>query len=383
MDWESTWWVRGRSTSRAITICCRSPGRATFGRWQGQEFSNRVDWFYELGFDGHSLVADPQFVQLAGADGILGYSGADYGQDDDFHLQPSSPGIDAGDPADDFVHELLPNGGRINAGHHGNTVQATASPLELVQVLSPNGLEKFEVGQQVLLSWCSAGLLAGGRVDVELSADGGAHWTTLAPGLTLDANGRGSYLWTIDTPTDGNTALIRVRAHDGSRPEDVSDEPFLIASAGADYYVNDTSTDSDVLTTASGDNALSGKSPDRPMASLFALLAAYDLDLGDVIHVDTGTYRLVRNIVIAAPDGGVRNRRASHRWRGVGPREPDEWGVRDRAARRRRRDAEPPGHHRRRVWDLCREWGGQRSVDAVRQRHLRQLFRWAVPRSHQ
>ena len=353
------------------------------GRWQGQEFSNRVDWFYELGFDGHSLVADPQFVQLAGADGILGYSGADYGQDDDFHLQPSSPGIDAGDPADDFVHELLPNGGRINAGHHGNTVQATASPLELVQVLSPNGLEKFEVGQQVLLSWRSAGLLAGGRVDVELSADGGAHWTTLAPGLTLDANGRGSYLWTIDTPTDGNTALIRVRAHDGSRPEDVSDEPFLIASAGADYYVNDTSTDSDVLTTASGDNALSGKSPDRPMASLFALLAAYDLDLGDVIHVDTGTYRLVRNIVIAAPDGGVRIEGPV-----TGGAVLDRGNQTSGAYVIELQDADDVTLDHLAitgggVWDLCREWGGQRSVDAVRQRHLRQLFRWAVPRSHQ
>ena len=42
------------------------------------------------------------------------------------------------------------------------------------------------------------------------------------------------------------------------------------------------------------------------MASLTALLAAYDLDAGDVIHVDTGTYRLVRNIVIATQDSGVR-----------------------------------------------------------------------------
>jgi hypothetical protein len=57
--------------------------------------------------------------------------------------------------------------------------------------------------------------------------------------------------------------------------------------------------------TAVGDNAASGKSPDRPMASLTALLSAYDLDPGDVIHVDTGTYHLVRNVRLEASDSGV------------------------------------------------------------------------------
>ena len=41
------------------------------------------------------------------------------------------------------------------------------------------------------------------------------------------------------------------------------------------------------------------------MASLAALLAAYDLEPGDTIHVDTGTYALAGNIVIAAQDSGV------------------------------------------------------------------------------
>ena len=50
---------------------------------------------------------------------------------------------------------------------------------------------------------------------------------------------------------------------------------------------------------AIGDNANSGKSPDAPMASLRALLSAYDLDPGDTIFVDTGTYTLLGNIVIA------------------------------------------------------------------------------------
>ena len=38
-------------------------------------------------------------------------------------------------------------------------------------------------------------------------------------------------------------------------------------------------------TTAAGNNANSGKSQDAPMASLRALLAAYDLDAGDTILI--------------------------------------------------------------------------------------------------
>src|SRR5205085_9824362 len=49
------------------------------GRWENRDFTNRVDWFYELGFDQHSTTADPQFNNAAGADGILGYSTATTG----------------------------------------------------------------------------------------------------------------------------------------------------------------------------------------------------------------------------------------------------------------------------------------------------------------
>lgn len=41
------------------------------------------------------------------------------------------------------------------------------------------------------------------------------------------------------------------------------------------------------------------------MASIAALLAAYDLDAGDVIHVDTGLYNLPTNIVLELHDSGV------------------------------------------------------------------------------
>ncbi|MBI1396537.1 MAG: tandem-95 repeat protein, partial [Betaproteobacteria bacterium] len=87
---------------------------------------------------------------------------------------------------------------------------------------------------------------------------------------------------------------------------DVSDEGFQIANGGTSYYVNDGSLAGDVYTSAVGNNANSGKSAGAPMASLLALLNAYDLDAGDVIYVDTGVYDLAANIVLQAQDSGVR-----------------------------------------------------------------------------
>ena len=46
---------------------------------------------------------------------------------DDYHLQSSSPAIDAGDPSSDYSLEPQPNGGRINMGAYGNTSEATIS----------------------------------------------------------------------------------------------------------------------------------------------------------------------------------------------------------------------------------------------------------------
>ncbi len=388
------------------------------------------------------------------------------GADDNFLPQLSSQSIDAGDPASSFLAEPLPSGGRINQGYTGNTAQAATSPGQLVQVLSPNGLEKFEVGQPVTIAWQSAGLnlelplsllnVGGNAVDnwhandyqvagdstssfpqnvdvsgvtnaapvkvyqsyalsgygagnrvawhlpapdgnytirlqfvepdfdspgqrtfnvnlqgatvaadydiyaatgaqyraatlsysltasggvgidlelfntgyypaiisgiellvpnavgtaaptvgVELSTDNGQTWNTLAAAVAVDRYGKGQYVWTPST--ESNQALIQVRANQGSHPSDISDRPFLIANAGVDYYVNDNSTVGDLETTAVGNNANSGKSRSKPMASLAALIAAYDLNPGDVIHVDTGIYDLVRNIVIGSEDSGVR-----------------------------------------------------------------------------
>jgi hypothetical protein len=66
-----------------------------------------------------NIAADPRFVDKA---------------NQDYHLLPSSPCIDAGDPRSDFSHEPEPNGGRINMGAYGGTEDATRSlPVIIVE----------------------------------------------------------------------------------------------------------------------------------------------------------------------------------------------------------------------------------------------------------
>jgi parallel beta-helix repeat protein len=62
----------------------------------------------------------------------------------DFHLQPNSPCIDAGNPADDFSLEPVPNGGRIDMGAYGNTPDATSfSPIPRFDSISKNKVSIF------------------------------------------------------------------------------------------------------------------------------------------------------------------------------------------------------------------------------------------------
>jgi len=86
----------------------------------------------------------------------------------------------------------------------------------------------------------------------------------------------GSFAWVIPAnQLQANDYRIRIHANDGIMPQATTPETFLVANSGHDYYVNDQFTAGDVFTTAVGNNANSGKSPDQPVASLPALLTAY------------------------------------------------------------------------------------------------------------
>ncbi len=102
----------------------------------------------------------------------------DYGADDSFAVAAGSVAIDAGNPNDAYYKEPSPNGGRINAGALGNTTAAEVSSQQSIQILSPNGLEKYEPGQVVPVSLRSHNLNA------------------LTPALRVKGDTVGSGLWT-------------------------------------------------------------------------------------------------------------------------------------------------------------------------------------------
>ena len=235
------------------------------------------------------VIADGMRLQQVVGDG---------GLDDNFTVLGTSPTIDAGDPTSAFALEPSPNGGRVNQGSTGNTAQATKSASQFVQVTSPNGLEKLTVGASTNITWRDSGL--GGTVTIELLQSGASVAT-----ITATAPNNGSFAWTPPN-LPGSNYQIRITANSAAAAVGVSESPFLIVPAGHDYYVNDNSTVGDTLTTAVGDDANSGKTPDQPMNSLAAVLQAYHLSLGDIVHIDNGTYPLYRNLVITTDDSGVR-----------------------------------------------------------------------------
>lgn len=69
------------------------------------------------------------------------------------------------------------------------------------------------------------------------------------------------------------------------------------------YYVNDNSTSGDVFCSNVGNAANNGRNPCSPKASLQDIFDTYDLEPGDTVFVDAGTYTMGVNIT-SSSDGG-------------------------------------------------------------------------------
>ena len=202
-----------------------TPTAAPLGSWSGVTFNTRAEWTYQLGLDSHSLAgatsaADPDFVDSVGGD---------------YHVQAGSPAVDGGDPTMDFSNEPAPNGGRINIGRYGNTDEATQSPAELVQILAPNGLEKFEIGQEITITWRTDGLPAGRTAndgyEITVKNDGPVAYyrlNELSGTTALDSSGNaldGTY---ENGPTLGTEGIF-VPLVDPSVTFDSNDDRVIVA----------------------------------------------------------------------------------------------------------------------------------------------------------
>jgi len=71
------------------------------------------------------------------------------------------------------------------------------------------------------------------------------------------------------------------------------------------YYVNDNSTTGDVYCNNVGNAANNGQNPCSPKTTLQDIFDTYDIDPGDTIFVDAGTYTMGVNITVASDEGSA------------------------------------------------------------------------------
>ncbi|MBN1270295.1 MAG: right-handed parallel beta-helix repeat-containing protein [Kiritimatiellae bacterium] len=210
----------------------------------------------------------------------------------------TSPLIDTGDPAHPFGNETLPNGSRANIGLYGNDVQASRSPLDgrlYCLTLNDGGSVK---GSNVVLRWVAAGVATGHQVYIDCSFDDRNTWTNIA--TNIPANTSTGIVW--DTLVHGSEPITvwRVVSQTDSNVYDETDENFAVKNGALAYFVNDGSTNGDVYTTIPGLPYNDGRVEWSPLDSIASVLAKYDLEPGDQILVDTGTYPTPGGIVFGS-----------------------------------------------------------------------------------
>jgi hypothetical protein len=272
--------------------------------WWQKPFSDLFDWQVEAGFDAQSIgytvlapaLDHPQFVDLGA---------------DDYRLSAASTSVDSGSLVGDYHFEPEPNGARIDLGAYGNTALATASPARYLRVDYPNYYADWTVDEGRAILWHTYDVAQldrklTGTVDIALyqvgvgkvadistapAADGYFGWSPQASGIVPDTQSR----YYVRITWNGDSAVF-----------DESREAFSVPITGNDYFVNiagDTDFTDNQYTTAPGNNRNTGKTPGDPKANLLPVLRSYDQGPGDTVHLDTGDYHHVRNVVISGEPG--------------------------------------------------------------------------------
>jgi hypothetical protein len=101
------------------------------------------------------------------------------------------------------------------------TVTPTTGPT--ITVIRPDGGERWSIGTMRIIRWTSTGIDRHTRVRIELSRDGGSHWTTIFKSTPND----GSALWVVTGPST-TQALIRITTISTPAYSDTSDAVFTI-----------------------------------------------------------------------------------------------------------------------------------------------------------
>ena len=181
-------------------------------------------------------------------------------------------------------------------------LQAPQPGVEHIALRSPD-LYVDAVRERALpIRWESFNNTAGSQVRIDLyrdTADGPVFLTTINAATADD----GVFLW---TPEDSGIAFgthgLRIQVSWVNNPLvlDRSQETFVVPEDGSDYFVDDASNVNDEFTPgAIGNNRNTGKLPTAPKPYVTNLARVYDLQAGDTVHIDTGSYAMIYPLVVS------------------------------------------------------------------------------------
>ena len=254
-------------------------------------------WTREIGSDRHSLSVDPLFFNPHAGDFHLQSAAGRYDPSTGTFVNDpvTSPLVDAGGPSADSTNEPAPSGARLNIGLYGGSAQASKTPTNAA--LTVISLSDGGRAESVYpLYWTARGAATGHTVRLEFSSDGGiASWQSIVGGL--DAN-MGLYVWDTRDYTSTVLGVWRVVSEVDTNVQDRSDQLFAVRNVPLKFYVNDASTNGDVYCAAAGNAVNRGVSPALPDDSVQDVLDMWDLEPGDQVFVDSGSYLLTAGIRI-------------------------------------------------------------------------------------
>ena len=263
--------------------------------------TNRADsvhgWQTASGLDVHSVPGDPLFADARAFDYHLMTERTlgrwmDNGQRTTD--EESSPLLAAGKPGKD--------GTRPNIGMHGGTARASLAPagkwLRAVSFNDAGGVGK----ETVVLRWVASPAMSNQTVKVEVSGDGGKTWKSVKTKVAASA---GEVSWTVGTTADTPAGVWRVVSETDQSVSDECDAFFAVRKAPLKIYVATADTNETLYVTGVGKSDNWEATVAAPLNSLALALEKYDLEGGDTVYVDRGTYAMENTLAVGLKQSGT------------------------------------------------------------------------------
>jgi len=266
-------------------------------------FDSVSRWRRSTTQDVFTLTSDPLFHNAAGRDFHPLSQAGRYDRNDAMFVNDdiTSPLLDAGNPAWDFVNEGGANGSRINIGRYGNTWLASRTPTNSsATFISLN--DGGRISGSDTIHWVTRGASTGHTLRLDVSIDAGANYTIISTNIAGNTN---MFLWNSTNVVSGLRTVFRLIDLNANQQLHVTKYPFAVRNHPVIFYVNDHSTSGDVYTISTGSFTNSGLVVSQPKSSLQHVFDAWDVDEGDVIYVDTGIYTNTSVMTLNQLDSGL------------------------------------------------------------------------------